>query len=78
MMPLMILAAKLCPKDVETTFYALILGVIDLGYLLSYQIGGLLSLWLGIDSSNFQNFWILILISCVWSLLSLGYLIILP
>ena len=53
MMPLMILAAKMCPKSIETTFYALILGVIDLGYLLSYQIGSLLTLWLGIDSDNF-------------------------
>ena len=45
-MPLMILAAKLCPKNVETTFYAFVLAVIDFGYLLSYWLGGLLTLWL--------------------------------
>ena len=77
-MPLMILAATLCPKSVETTFYALVLAMIDLGYLVSYWIGGLLTIWLGIGSNNFQHFWILILISCAWPLISLLFLILLP
>ena len=77
-MPLMILAAKLCPKNVETTFYAFVLAVIDFGYLLSYWLGGLLTLWLQINSNDFENFWILILISCMWPLFSLLFLLILP
>jgi len=51
-MPLMVLACQMCPKQVETTFYALVLAVINLGYLISYWIGGLLTIWLGISSYN--------------------------
>ena len=35
-MPIMVLACKLCPKDVEATFYSFQLAVINLGYLISY------------------------------------------
>ena len=77
-MPLMILAAQMCPKKVETTFYALVLAVINLGYLISYWVGGFLSIWLGISSEDFSKFWVLILISSVQPLLTLLYLIFLP
>lgn len=68
----------MCPKDVETTFYALVLAVINAGYLISYWTGGLLTIWLGISSTDFSNFWILILISGVWPLVTLLYLVVLP
>ena len=60
-MPLMVLAAKMCPKNVETTFYALVLAIINLGYLVSYWVGGILSVWLGMSSKDedFTNFWVL-------------------
>ena len=79
-MPLMVLACKMCPQDVEATFYALVLAIINLGYLISYWIGGGLTIWLGLGGSdqNFDLFWVLILISTVWPLLTLIYLLILP
>lgn len=77
-MPLMVLACQMCPKDVETTFYALVLAVINLGYLISYWIGGLLTIWLNVSSTDFKNFWVLILVSSVWPLCTLLYLLILP
>ena len=78
LMPLMVLACQMCPSHVETTFYALVLAVINLGYLISYWIGGLLTLWLHISSTDFSNFWVLIVISSVWPLVTLLYLMILP
>ena len=36
LMPLMILACKMCPKAAEATFYAFVLAIINLGYLVSY------------------------------------------
>ena len=78
LMPLMVMACFMCPKDVETTFYALVLAVINAGYLISYWTGGLLTIWLGISSTDFSNFWILILISGVWPLVTLLYLVVLP
>ena len=77
-MPLMVLACYMCPKDVETTFYALVLAVINLGYLISYWTGGIFTIWLGISNTNFSNFWSLILISSIWPVLTLLYLLILP
>ena len=77
-MPLMVLACQMCPKDVETTFYAFVLAIINLGYLISYWIGGLLTIWLNVSSNDFGNFWVLILVSSVWPLCTLLYLIILP
>jgi hypothetical protein len=62
-MPLMVLAAKMCPKQVEASFYAFVLAVINLGYLISYQLGGLLTYGLNITANQFTNLWILIIIS---------------
>ena len=77
-MPLMVMACFMCPKDVETTFYALVLAVINAGYLISYWTGGLFTIWLGISSTDFSKFWILITISSLWPLLTLLYLFVLP
>ena len=68
----------MCPKQVESTFYALVMAVINLGYLISYWIGGLLTIWFNVSSEDFSNFWILIVISSTWPLLTLFYLIVLP
>lgn len=78
LMPLMVMACFMCPKDVETTFYALVLAVINAGYLISYWTGGLFTIWLGISSTDFSKFWILITISSLWPLLTLIYLFVLP
>ena len=88
-MPLMVLACQMCPKQVEATFYALVLAIINLGYLISYWIGGFLTIWLNVGSSksshsssltadDFKNFWVLVLISSVWPVLTLVYLFTLP
>ena len=78
LMPLMVMACYMCPKNVETTFYALVLAVINAGYLISYWMGGLFTIWLDISSTDFSKFWILILISSGWPLVTLLYLLILP
>lgn len=78
LMPLMVMACFMCPKDVETTFYALVLAVINAGYLISYWTGGLFTIWLGISSTDFSKFWVLIAISSLWPLLTLLYLFVLP
>mmetsp|Transcript_27437 Transcript_27437/g.19805 ORF Transcript_27437/g.19805 Transcript_27437/m.19805 type:complete len:138 (+) Transcript_27437:1017-1430(+) len=78
LMPLMVLAAKMCPKSVEATFYAFVLAVINLGYLVSYWLGGLLTYLLGITSDDFTNLWILILIAALFPLITLLFLLLLP
>ena len=54
-MPIMVLACDMCPKSVEATFYSFVLALINLGYLISYQLGGTLSYSLGITINNFSG-----------------------
>lgn len=78
LMPLMVLACKMCPKSVEASFYALVMAIINLGYLVSYWFGGLLTYWMGITASDFRNLWKLIVIASAFPLLTLLFLIIVP
>jgi hypothetical protein len=78
LMPLMVLACKMCPKQVEASFYAFVLAVINLGYLVSYQLGGLLTYSLGITAYKFDNLWILVVLSAVFPLATQVLLVCLP
>lgn len=78
LMPLMVLACKMCPKKVEASFYAFVLAVINLGYLVSYQFGGLLTFALGITATTFTRLWILVLISALFPLATQLLLLFLP
>lgn len=43
MMPMIVLSCALAPKTVETTFYALVMSILNIAYLLGYAIGALLA-----------------------------------
>lgn len=73
-MPIMVLACQLCPKDVEATFYSFQLAVINLGYLISYQIGMWLMVTLGITSDNFDGLWLMILVASLYPVLTLFFM----
>ena len=79
-MPLMMLACMMCPKGIEATFYALVLAVINAGYLISYWLGGALAYGLGItgEVGSFNSLPVLIGIASFVPLLSLLLLFILP
>lgn len=77
-MPVLILAARLCPAGVEATFFALLMSVTNLGELLSHEIGALLTYWLGITETNFDALWLLVLITNLSRLLLLPFLNWLP
>jgi Na+/melibiose symporter-like transporter len=74
LMPIMVLACDMCPKSVEATFYSFVLALINLGYLISYQLGGILSLSLNITSTNFSGLNTLIIIAAAYPILSLAIL----
>lgn len=77
-MPIMVLACKICPKNVEASFYAFVLAIINAGYLASYSMGGALTKFLGITATNFDNFWILILISSLFPVVTMLALFFVP
>eukprot|EP00742_Colponemidia_sp_Colp-10_P002152 GILJ01002299.1.p1 GENE.GILJ01002299.1~~GILJ01002299.1.p1 ORF type:complete len:531 (+),score=67.34 GILJ01002299.1:81-1673(+) len=76
--PLLVLACRLCPPGVEGSLYALLMSTINLGSLVSNQLGGVVTLALGITSDNFKLLWVLVLISQMCMLLPLPLLFFVP
>lgn len=77
-MPVLVLAARLCPKGIEATLFALLMSVTNLAGLVSYQLGaGLMSL-LGITATNFDSLWLLVIITNLSTLLPLLFINWLP
>lgn len=62
----------------EATFYAFVLAVINLGYLVSYQLGGVITYSLGITGTKFTNLWILVLLASIFPLMTQLLLLCLP
>jgi len=71
LMALMIMAVKVCPKEVESTVFEVIMGVINVSYLISYESGGLISKLLHIGNGNYENLWIQVLIATVFPIVML-------
>ncbi len=73
-MPILVLAARLCPEGVEATLFALLMSVVNLAGMLSYQFGALLMHWFGISATNFESLWLLVVITNLSRLLALPFL----
>eukprot|EP01016_Furgasonia_blochmanni_P003500 TRINITY_DN11378_c0_g1_i2.p1 TRINITY_DN11378_c0_g1~~TRINITY_DN11378_c0_g1_i2.p1 ORF type:complete len:252 (-),score=55.31 TRINITY_DN11378_c0_g1_i2:393-1079(-) len=74
-MPVLVLACKMCPKNIEGTMYALLMSVINFGSLISYQLGGIIVYLLGITETDFSRLWILILFTNLAMLSPIGFLL---
>eukprot|EP00286_Rhodomonas_abbreviata_P021817 CAMPEP_0181304330 /NCGR_PEP_ID=MMETSP1101-20121128/9093_1 /TAXON_ID=46948 /ORGANISM="Rhodomonas abbreviata, Strain Caron Lab Isolate" /LENGTH=489 /DNA_ID=CAMNT_0023410081 /DNA_START=119 /DNA_END=1588 /DNA_ORIENTATION=- len=61
-MPIIVLAARLCPEGMEGTMYALIMSINNLGGIVGSQFGALICALLGVSSTNLDNFWLLVFI----------------
>jgi folate/biopterin transporter len=77
-MPVLVLSARLCPEGIEATLFALLMSIWNLSGLLSNEIGALLTAWLGITETNFDNLWLLVIITNLSTLLPLPFLSWLP
>ncbi|MBD2497483.1 folate/biopterin family MFS transporter [Nostoc sp. FACHB-280] len=77
-MPVLVLAARLCPPGVEATLFALLMSVFNLAGMVSYEFGAIIMHWLGITESNFDSLWILVTITNLSTLLPLVFLNWLP
>ncbi len=73
-MPVLVLAARLCPSGVEATLFALLMSINNLGGLVSHELGALLTYWLGITDTNFDRLWLLVVIANLTTLLPLPLL----
>jgi BT1 family len=70
----LVLSARLCPKGIEATLFALLMSIWNLSGLLSHELGALLTAWLGVTESNFEQLWLLVIITNLSTLLPLPFL----
>lgn len=77
-MPLLVLAARLCPAGIEGTFFALLMSVDNVGMLSASWAGGLLLQATGIRRKNFKYLWLTVLIRNIMVLFPLPFLGLIP
>jgi folate/biopterin transporter len=77
-MPVLILAARLCPPGIEATLFAMLMSVLNLAGLVSKEGGAILTHVLGVTDTNFDRLWLLVLITNVGSVLPLVFIKLLP
>ena len=77
-MPVLVLAARLCPPGIEATLFALLMSIYNLAGLISHEGGAILMHWLEVTETNFDNLWLLVVITNLSTLLPLPLLNWLP
>jgi len=78
MMPLLTLAAQLCPRNIEGTMFSCFTAIFNLGMFVGQQSGAALTSLMGVDDHNFDNITLLCIICLVCNLLVLPALVLLP
>ncbi|KAM3261036.1 hypothetical protein ACQJBY_051979 [Aegilops geniculata] len=77
-MPVLVLAARLCPLGVEATLFATLMSISNAGSVAGGLVGAGLTQFLGVTRDNFENLALLIVICNLSSLLPLPLLGLLP
>jgi folate/biopterin transporter len=77
-MPVLVLSARICPPGVEATLFALLMSIVNLAGLVSHELGALLTHWLQVTETQFDNLWLLVVITSLSTLLPLPLLRLLP
>lgn len=73
-MPLLVLGAQTCPPQVEGTLYALLMSTLNIGGVVSDNLGGLLTYLIGVTATDFSRLWILVLICNICNLIPIPLL----
>lgn len=77
-MPILVLAARLCPPGVEATLFATLMSISNGGGVAGGVLGAGLTQFLGVTSQNFDNLALLLVLCNASSLLPLPFLSLLP
>ncbi len=77
-MPVLVLAARICPPGVEATLFALLMSITNLAGLVSHETGAILMHYLGVTETNFDKLWLLVTITNLSTLLPLPFINWLP
>lgn len=73
-MPTLVLAASLCPPGVEGALFATLMSIYNGAGVISGELGGLLTSFVGVTDTNFENLSLLVLICSLASLLPLPFI----
>jgi hypothetical protein len=73
-MPVLVLAARLCPPGVEATLFASLMSIFNLGGIVGSEAGALLTSTLGVTDHDFSNLGLLVVLCNLSSLLPLPFL----
>jgi folate/biopterin transporter len=71
--PILVLACRMCPKNIEGTMYALLTSILNLGASIADELGALCIYLLGISNTSFDNLWALLMISSVLTILPVAF-----
>jgi len=75
---ILVYAARVCPKNIEGTLFAVIMGILNFAYLISNYLGALILHGLGITETSFENLWIAIVISKVLFIIPIFFIKFIP
>jgi hypothetical protein len=77
-MPVLVLAARLCPPGIEATLFALLMSVFNIAGAVSQELGAILTHWMHVTPDNFDRLWLLVLVTNLTTLLPLPFVRWLP
>jgi len=77
-MPILVLAARLCPEGVEATLFATLMSILNGGSFVGSALGAWLTNALGVTSDDFTNLFTLVLLCNFGMLLPAPFLSLLP
>lgn len=64
-MPILVLAARMCPEGVEATLFATLMSLLNGGGSVGNVLGAALTAALGVTSTNFDNLFLLVRMQCM-------------
>ncbi|KAL3666136.1 hypothetical protein V7S43_008925 [Phytophthora oleae] len=77
-MPVMVLCAKLCPKGIEGTLFALLMSISNFSRSVSEFWGALVCAWLGIAKDEYDMLWLAIVLRSVLKVVPIFFLFLIP
>lgn len=77
-MPVLVLCAKLCPKGVEGTLFALLMSISNFSYSVSEFWGAIICHALGISKGSFDNLWLAIVFRSALKVTPILFLFLIP
>jgi len=77
-MPILVLAARLCPEGVEATLFATLMSILNGGSFVGSALGASLTALLGVNSADFDNLFLLVALCTASTMLPAPFLKLLP